>query len=320
MLTRRLLIASGAALAAGPAWPQQWPQRPVRLIVPFPAGGLTDGVARLIGNALGESLGKPFVAENMGGAGGAIAARTVARAGADGYTLFLASLPQIGILPALEDAAYDPIKDFTPISNIASTPFVLMVNTRVPARTVLEFVEFVRARPGQITYASAGVGSLAHLSMALFLKRAGIEMIHVPYKGGAPAVADLVAGHVDAYFGNRTDAVQQLPSGRIRLIAVSDEKRSAQFPEVPTVAESGYPGFRTITWNGLMGPAGLSEALVDKLAVEVQRAVRSEVIVRSFMSFGVDPIGDSPREFAATIAADVPLWAEAVRITGAKSQ
>jgi tripartite-type tricarboxylate transporter receptor subunit TctC len=195
-----------------------------------------------------------------------------------------------------------------------------MVNTHVPAGTVSEFVEFVRARPGRITYASAGVGSLAHLSMALFLKRAGIDMIHVPYKGGAPAVADLVAGHVDAYFGNRTDAVQQLPSGRIRLIAVSDDKRSAQFPDVPTVAESGYPGFRTITWNGLMGPAGLPEALVDKLAAEVQRAVRSEAIVRSFSTFGVDPIGDTPPEFAATIAADVPLWADAVRIAGAKSR
>ena len=187
MMTRRLLLASVPALAtllmATSAWAEQWPQRPIRMIVPFPAGGLTDGIARLIGQRLGENLGQPFVLENMGGAAGAIAARTVARASADGYTLLMASLPQIGILPAVEDVSYDPIKDFAPISNIASAPFVLMVNSTVPAKTLSEFVDYVRSHPGQITYASSGIGSLAHLSMALFLKRAGLDMIHVPYKG-----------------------------------------------------------------------------------------------------------------------------------------
>lgn len=322
MMTRRLLLASVPALAtllmATSAWAEQWPQRPIRMIVPFPAGGLTDAIARLIGQRLGENLGQPFVLENMGGAAGAIAARTVARASADGYTLLMASLPQIGILPAVEDVSYDPIKDFAPISNIASAPFVLMVNSTVPAKTLSEFVDYVRSHPGQITYASSGIGSLAHLSMALFLKRAGLDMIHVPYKGGAPAVTDLVAGHVAAYFGTRTDAVQQFQTGMIRLIAVSDYKRSAQFPDVPTVAESGYPGFRTITWNGLMAPAKTPQAIIDKLANEVQRAMKSEPFLRSLANIGVDPIGDGPETFAATIAADVPLWADAVSTARAK--
>jgi tripartite-type tricarboxylate transporter receptor subunit TctC len=324
MRTRRLLLAliAAAAMASttAPALSQQWPQKPIRMIVPFPPGGLTDGIARLLGRQLSEGLGQPLVMENMGGAAGAIAASTVARAPPDGYTLFLGSLTQIAVVPALEDVSYDPVKDFAPISNIASAPFVLMVSSTVPARTPKEFAEYVRARPGRITYASAGVGSISHLSMALFLKRAGIDMIHVPYKGGAQAITDLVGGHVAAYFGTRTDAVQQLNPGTIRPLAVSDEKRSAQFPDVPTVGESGYPGFRTITWNGLMAPAMTPKAIIDKLAGAAQRTVKSSAFVQSLANIGVDPIGDSPAEFAATIAADVPLWAEAVRLAGVKPQ
>ena len=322
MITRRLLLTLLAGMTTltvtTPALSKQWPQKPVRVIVPFPPGGLTDGIARLMGQRLSESLGQLFVMENMGGAAGAIAAGTVARAPADGYTLFVGSLTQLAVVPALEDVSYDPVKDFAPVSNIASAPFIFMVNSSVPAKTLKEFVDYVRAQPGRITYASAGIGSIAHLSMALFLKRAGIDMIHVPYKGGAPAITDLVGGHVAAYFGTRTDAVQQLDAAAIRLLAVSDEKRSIQFPDVPTVAESGYPGFRTITWNGLMAPAGTPKAIIDKLAGEVRRAVKDHAFVQSLANIGVDPIGDSPTEFAATIAADLPLWAEAVHIAGVK--
>jgi tripartite-type tricarboxylate transporter receptor subunit TctC len=324
MMTRRQLFrligATAATSIAAPALSQQWPQKPIKMIVPFPPGGLTDGIARLLGRQLSEGLGQPIVMENMGGAAGAIAASTVARAPADGYTLFLGSLTQIAVVPALEGVSYDPVKDFTPISNIASAPFVLMVNPSVPAETLKEFVDYVRRQPGRIPYASSGIGSIAHLSMALFLKCAGIAMIHVPYKGGAQAITDLVGGHVAAYFGTRTDAVQQFRAGAIRLLAVSDERRSAQFPDVPTVGESGYPGFRTTTWNGLMAPARTPELIIDKLAGEAQRAVKGQAFSQSLANIGVDPIGDSPVEFAATIAADVPLWAEAVRVAGIKPQ
>jgi tripartite-type tricarboxylate transporter receptor subunit TctC len=324
MKTRRLFLtlfaAAAAAGMAAPALSQPWPQKPIRMIVPFAPGGLTDGIARLLGRQLSESLGQPFIMENMGGAAGTIAAATVARAPADGYTLFLGSLVQMAVAPALENVSYNSEKDFAPISDIGSAPFVLMVSSTIPANNLKEFVEYVRARPGQITYSSAGVGSLSHLSMALFLKRAGLDMIHVPYKGGAPAIADLIGGHVAAYFGTRTDAVQQQGAGTIRLLAVSGEMRSTQFPNVPTVAESGYPGFRTIAWNGLMAPSQTPKAIIDKLVGEAQRAVKGQAFIRSLASIGVDPIGDGPAEFAATIAADVPLWAEAVRIAGVKPQ
>ncbi len=324
MITRRSFLALSAAAttfgSSAPVWSQQWPQKAVRLIVPFPPGGLTDGIARLLGQRLSENLGTPFVIENVGGAAGAIAAGNVARAPADGYTLFLASLTQIGVVPALEHVSYNPASDFAPISDVANAPFVLMVNALVPPRTLQEFVVYVRARPGELTYASAGTGSLSHLSMALFLKRAGIEMIHVPYKGGASAITDVVGGHVAAHFGTRTDAVQQFQGGMIRLLAVSGENRSSQFPEVPTVAESGYPGFHTITWNGLMAPARTAKAIIDRLAGEVRRLTKDPTFVQSLGNIGVDPIGDSPEEFAATIAADIRLWAEAVRIAGLEAR
>jgi tripartite-type tricarboxylate transporter receptor subunit TctC len=314
-----LAAVAGAIAIAAPAQAQQWPQRPVRVIVPFPAGGLTDGIARLLSRRLSERFGQTFVVENMGGAAGAIAASTVARAPPDGYTLLVASLTQIGVVPALENVSYDPVRDFAPISSIASAPFVLMVRPDFPARTLNELVDYIRSRPGRITYASAGVGSVAHLSMALLLQRAGGEMIHVPYKGGAPAIVDLIAGHVATYFGNRTDAVPHFKAGTIRLLAVSDESRSAQFPDVPTVAESGYPGFRTITWNGLMAPARTPDAVIDRLAGEVQRAVKDKAFLESLANFGVDPVGDGPKEFAALIKTEIPKWAEAVAISGAKA-
>jgi tripartite-type tricarboxylate transporter receptor subunit TctC len=324
MKTRSLLLTLIATAATAgvtaPVLAQPWPQQPIRMIVPFAPGGLTDGIARLLGRQLSESLGQPFIMENMGGAAGTIAAVTVAHAPADGYTLFLASLVQIAVAPALENVSYNSEKDFAPISDIGSAPFVLMVSSTVPANNLKEFVEYVRARPGQITYSSAGVGSLSHLSMALFLKRAGLDMIHVPYKGGAPAIADLVGGHVAAYFGTRTDAVQQRGAGTIRLLAVSGEMRSTQFPDVPTVAESGYPGFRTIAWNGLMAPRQTPKAIIDKLAGEAQRAVKNQAFIQSLANIGVDPIGDGPAQFAATIATDVPLWADAVRVAGVKPQ
>jgi tripartite-type tricarboxylate transporter receptor subunit TctC len=322
MVTRRAFLMSTAALATLPALSARadaWPTRPIRLIVPFPPGGLTDGIARITAQRLEERLGQPFVPENEPGASGAIAAATVARAPADGYTLFVGSLTQIAVIPALRPVSYDPVKDFAPISNIASAPFVLMINADMPTRTVAEFVAYVRQRPGQLSYGSAGPGSTVHLTMALFLERAGLSMVHVPYKGGAQVLPDLMAGRIAAYFGTRTDAMQQGQSEKVRLLAVSDDSRSPQFPEVPTVAESGYPGFRTRTWNGLMAPAGTPQPIIDRLAEEVRRAVADPAFIDKLAKIGVDPVGGDPKSFAATIAADMPLWANAVRVAGLKS-
>src|SRR5215207_6992663 len=197
MTTRRGfmgLLTIAAFGLDGRAHAQRWPEKPVRVIVPFSAGGLTDGIARLVSQRLAENLDQAFVIENMAGGAGTIAARTVARAPADGYTIFLASLTQIGVLPAIEDVAYDPVKDFAPVSNVASTPFVLMVHPSFPARTLSEFVDHVRAHRGKLAYGSAGAGSVSHLAMALLLKRADLSMIHVPYRGGSQVIPDLVAG------------------------------------------------------------------------------------------------------------------------------
>jgi tripartite-type tricarboxylate transporter receptor subunit TctC len=322
MTTRRKVLAWMAAGLAIPvaAQAQTWPQKPVRIIVPFAPGGNTDGIARVIAHRLGETLAQQFVVENRPGANGSLAGETVARAAGDGYTLFMAALPQIAILPALTKAPYDPVKDFAPISNVGTNPFVLTVNPSFPAKTLPEFVDYVRSQPGKLSYGSGGVGSLAHLTMVLFLRAAKLDMTHVPYKGGGPAMADVVAGHLPLTFGNLSEALPHAKNGTVRLIAVTSEKRIKQLPDVPTVAESGYPGFRTVTWNGLMAPAATPKEIVDKLAHEVALAVKDPAVAQRLVDYGVDPLGEGPDAFAATIAEDIRLWAEAVRIAGATLQ
>jgi tripartite-type tricarboxylate transporter receptor subunit TctC len=316
-----IVIAAILSLAvAAPADAGHWPERPVRVIVPFAAGGYTDGIGRITSEWLADRLGQSFVVENLLGAGGVIASKALARAPADGYTIMMTTLPQVAIAPALEDVPYNPLKDFAPISNVASAPFVLMVNAGVPVKTLKEFIDYVHARPGQLTFASASAGSQSHFTMVMLIKRAGLDMVHVPYKGGALAMIDLAAGRVTAYFGTRTDAVEQAQSGMIRLLAVSGDERSPQFPDVPTVAESGYPGFRSIAWNGLTAPAGTPVSAIDTLAGEVKRATQDEGFVRKLANIGADPIGDDPQHFAATIAADIPLWADVVRQSEVKQQ
>ena len=317
------LFAFTALLALGaldPAQSQTWPQRPVTVVVPFAAGGNTDGIGRSIAQWLSDRLGQQFVVENRGGAGGAIAAEMVAKAPADGYTLFVAALPQIAIVPAISQTRYDPVKDFAPISVVGTNPFVLAVNKDVPVKSVPEFIDYVRKAPQPLSYASAGIGSLNHLSMALFLKFAGIDMIHVPYNGNAPAMSDVVAGHVPAIFTNLSDALPQAAAGSIRLIGVSSETRAAQIPGVPTVAEQGFPTFKTRTWNALMAPAKTDPAIIARVATEVAAAAKDPGFDERLNHLGVDPLGNSPAEFAALIAADIPFWAEAVRVAGVKEQ
>ena len=320
MIARRqlplIIAALGVIALASPAWAQEWPQKPVKIIVPFAPGGNTDSIARVIGQRLSETLGQLFVIENKPGANGAIAAEFVARSPADGYTLFLAAAPQIATLPLLTKTSYDPVKDFDPVSNIGSNPFVLTVNSDFPAKTLKDFVERIRAEPNKISYASGGNGSLGHLTMALFLKRAGLEMIHVPYRGGGPAIADTVAGHIPVYFANLSEALPHAAGGKIRLLAVSGAKRSAQIPDVPTVSESGFPGFQSLTWNGILAPVGTPKDIVHRLAHEVSLAVKDPVIVKSLSNLGVDPLGEQPAQFAATIATDIAIWSETIKTAG----
>jgi tripartite-type tricarboxylate transporter receptor subunit TctC len=305
---------SSAALA------QAWPQRPVTVIVPFSAGGNTDGIARMTAQRLGTAFGKPFIVENRPGASGAIAAELSKRASPDGYTLFVAPLPVMAVVPAVSNVRYDPQKDFVPISNIATNPFALVVNNDIPVKTLSEFVDYVRANNRQLSYGSAGPGSLNHLSMALFLKRAGVEMIHVPYKGNAPALADVMAGHIAAMFSNLPDALAQAKGGTVRLLAISSQARSPLVPDVPTVSESGYPNFNVLTWNGLMAPTGTPQDIIDRIAHEIAVAVKDPKFVSQLADFGVDPLGNTPAEYKAMLANDIPIWAEAVDVAGVKQQ
>jgi tripartite-type tricarboxylate transporter receptor subunit TctC len=318
MAGRSLLAAALLAGFTSLAAAQEWPQRPVTLVVPFAAGGNTDGIARMAAQALSDSFGKSFVVENRPGAGGAIAADAVAKAQPDGHTLLIAALPVMAVVPAINKVKFDPQKDFAPISNIATNPFVIVVNKDIPVKTLAEFVAYVKARNGQLSYGSAGVGSLNHLSMALFLKRAGLEMTHVPYKGNAPALGDVVAGHIPAMFSNLSDALPQAAAGNVKMIAVSSEKRSPAAPAVPTVIESGYPDFNVLTWNGLMAPAGTPPDIVNKISQAIAKAVADPKFARQLTEMGADPLGSTPEEYKAMLARDIATWKEAVEIAGVK--
>jgi tripartite-type tricarboxylate transporter receptor subunit TctC len=310
--TLALCGSCAAALA------QAWPQRPIRLVVPFAAGGNTDNIARLTADQLARTLGQVVVVDNKPGGNGIIAADLVAKAPADGYTLLMAPMPLMAVLPAVTRVAYDPIRDYAPVSNIGSNPFVLAIHASVPARTVGEFVAYIKEHPGKFNYASGGAGSVSHLSSNLFLRRAGLDMIHVSYKGGAPALADLLGGQVQMYFGNLSELAPHAQSGRIRIIGVSGARRASQLPEVPTIAESGYPGFHTVTWNGLVAPAGTPAAAIARLAKDAQAICAAPDAALHLNQIGVDPLCSTPAEFAATIKSDIAAWADAVRAADLK--
>ena len=299
---------------------QDWPVRPIKLIVPFAAGGNTDSIARLVSERLTSSLGQPVVVENKLGAGGGIAAEFVAKASPDGYTLLMAAMPIMAILPVINKTNYDPIRDFQPISNIGSNPFVMGVHKSIPANNVQEFVSFVKKNPGKFNFASGGSGSVSHLTPALFLKRADLDMTHIAYKGGAPAVADLLSGNVQMYFGNLSELQPHVSGGLIKIIGVSSDRRASQLPLVPTIAESGYPGFKTVTWNGLMAPANTPQGVVQKLSDAVKEMMSSEATRQRLFSLGVDPIGNTPKEFADTVKLDITIWSEAAKAANLKME
>ena len=292
----------------------------MRIVVPFAPGGNTDGIARLIAQPLGETFGQLFVVENRPGAAGAIAAKAVARAPADGHTLLMGTPSQIAIIPAMTKTPYDPVKDLAPISVVGTNPYVLVVHAGIPARTLAELAAYARRQPDKLAYAAPVFGGLSHLSMLLFLKRAGLEMTPVSYKGGAAPLADVVAGHVPIYFATLSEAVSQARGGAIRLLAVSSENRVPQIADVPTFAESGFPGFKVLTWNGLMAPAGVPKETIDRIAKEVSRAVKDAKFAERLAAFGIDPLGNTPVEFAAMIAADIAMWSEAIKIAGVQEK
>jgi len=313
MKTIGLCFVAAFALT-GISHAQSWPQKPIKVVVPFPPGGVTDSIARITADWLSPRLGQPVIAENRPGASGAIAAEFVARAEPDGYTLLSAATPQLAVVPYVQKISYDPVKDFAPVSIVGTNPFALGCNNeKMPPRNLTEFVAYVKERQGQLSFASAGTGSVGHLTMALFLARAGLKMEAVLYKGGGPAMADVIAGHVPCYFGNLNEIIPHAGGGRIKVLAVSGESRAPQLPQVPTVAEQGFPGFRTVTWNGYVAPAATPRPIVERIAREIAAGCKDAAFVERLNKIGVDPVCGTPAEFARAIKEDLSTWKEAVQ-------
>jgi tripartite-type tricarboxylate transporter receptor subunit TctC len=319
--SRRQLLATAAAFAASLAGPsafaQTWPAKPVRVLVGFAAGGNIDNLARVTCARLSEVFGQQFVVENRVGAMGTIAAADVVRAAADGHTFFWAGTGTVSIFPALGKPKYDTLKDLAPVSLIGTSPQVLIVTGKLPIKTLQEFVAYVKERPKQLAYAGGGgPGSVSNLLMALFLKRAGLEMNAVSYRGTAPALTDIIGGHVPAMFIPLPEALPQASTGAVRMLALSDDRRAPQAKEVPTVAESGFPGFRGVSWNGMMAPAGTPRPIIDRVAGEFIKATKDPQFIAQLDKYGASPLGLTPEEFAKFLQEDTALWAEAVKIAG----
>ena len=317
---RRLLLLLLFSVWANASLAQAWPQKPVKVIVPFPPGGVTDSIARITADWLTQRLGQPVIVENRPGASGAIAAELVARAEPDGYTLFSAATPQLAIVPHVQKVSYDPLKDFAPISIVGTNPFALGCNRKLAATSLKQLVDYARAHPGELSYASPGSGSVGHLTMELFLARAGLKMEAVLYKGGGPAIADVVAGHVPCYFGNLNEILPHAGGGKINVLAVSGEARAPQLPQVPTVAEQGYPGFRTVTWNGYVAPSATPKSIVERLSREIAAGCKDAAFAARLEKIGVDPVCGTPAEFERAVRDDLALWKEAVQAAGIKPQ
>ncbi|HEX4332387.1 MAG TPA: tripartite tricarboxylate transporter substrate binding protein [Usitatibacter sp.] len=315
-LSRELpfLVVSLLALFAGPACAQDtWPSKPVRIIVPFAAGGVADLVPRLVGQKLSEKWGQPVVVENKAGAAGNIGMGEGARAAPDGYTLVLAPTGNLTVNQFLFKLPFDTAKDLAPVTVLATSPNVLVVNPSVPAKTFGELIAYAKANPGKLNFASPGAGSGAHLAGELLNIDAGIQAQHVPYKGLAPAVADLLGGQVQMMFAGISTVIQYVKNGKLVALAIASPKRSPQLPDVPTVAESGLPGFDVTSWYGLVTRAGTPPAIIEKVQRDAAEALRDPEVRNKLASLGLEPVGNTPAQFGEMISAESRKWGDIVR-------
>ncbi len=316
-LSRRHVLLAACALPAA-AW-AGYPDRPLRLVVPFPPGGAADLMARGLAQHLGPALGQQVIVDNRGGAGGTLAAEIVARAPADGYTLLFGTMGTQAINPALyPKLRYDPLKDFVPITTTHITPRVLVIGPSLHVTTVAEFISLARANPGKLSYGSAGNGSSSHLAGALFESLAGVQMLHVPYKGSAPLLTDLLAGRVDATFDSFTVYEEHIKSGRVHALAVTSRTRMAALPQMPTLAEAGLTGYEVSNWLGLLAPAGTPKEVVVRLHAAATRAMADPAMVRQLAALGIEPAISTPAEFTALISSEIARWARIVKSSGAR--
>ena len=323
--SRRGFLRAAAGIAAAGAVPSRlfaegYPTRNVTLVVPFPPGGSPDILARLLGRKLSEVLGRPFVVENRAGAGGSIAAEMVARAPADGHTLMMGHVGtlavNVGIYP---DLKYDPLRSFAPISMVASVNNLLVVNPALPVASVKELIDHARANPGKLNYASGGIGSAAHIAMAAFADAAGIELLHVPYRGTNPAVTDVIAGHVQLTLTGATVLLEQVRNGKLRALGVAGPNRLAVAPQIPAIAET-LPGFEANQWYGVVAPAGTPPAIVERLNAEIRAAMTSPDVVEALARDGADVWVGSPAEFHDYVAKEIVRWGDLIRRAGIRAK
>ena len=307
------------ALVAGAVVAQQWPSKPIKWVVPFAPGGTTDILARTIGEKLSVTLGQPIIVDNKPGAGGGVGADQVAKSPADGYTIMGGTISTHAINASLySNLPYDPVRDFAPITLIVRVPNMLVVNPELPAKDVRELIALLKASPGKYSFASSGNGTSQHLSGELFKTMTGVEMQHIPYRGSPPALADVVGGQVAMTFDNITTAWPLVKGGKLRALAVTTAKRSPIAPDVPTLAESGLPGYEIGSWQGVFAPAGVSTEIVKRLNTEIVRIINAPDVRQKLVDMGAEPAPNTPEEFAAMVKAEVAKWADVVRKSGAK--
>jgi tripartite-type tricarboxylate transporter receptor subunit TctC len=312
-------LAAVLALIAAGAAAQNYPTKPIRLVVPFPPGGTTDILAREVGQRLSASLGQTVVIDNRPGAGGNIGAELVAKSAPDGYTLLMCTVSTHAINPNLyAKLPYDHVADFAPVILVASVPNVLEVTPSLPVNSVADLIKLAKEKPGQINFASSGSGTSIHLSGELFKTMAGVDMTHVPYKGSAPALTDLIGGQVQVMFDNLPSSLPQIKAGKLRAIAVTSAQRAPALPNVPTIAESGLPGFEATSWFGVVAPAGTPPAIVARLNADLNQWLQTPEAREKLLAQGAAAAGGSPEQFAAYIRAETEKWAKVVKASGAK--
>ena len=315
----RWLMMAAALCAAPPSLAQSFPEKPIRFIVGFTPGGPSDILARALGQKLGERWSQQVVIENRPGAGGNVAAEAVARSAPDGYTWLLGNNSILATNQSLyRSLGYDPVKDFAPVALVAVQPNILVVNPQLPVKSVKELISFARQHPGKLNYASSGSGAAAHLAGELFKTMAGVDLVHVPYKGAQPALTDVIAGQVQVMFATSASVIPFIHAGKLRALAVTTARRSPSVPDLPTVSEAGVPGFEAITWHGVVVPAVTPPTLVERLNRDIVSALAQADLRERLAALGAEVHAGTPREFADYIASEIPKWSKVVRDSGAR--
>ena len=317
---KRWMSAAVVAGAAAAAAAQNFPAKPITTVVGFEPGGGTDTTARIVAPTLGELLGQQVVVENRAGAGGNIAVDYVAKSAPDGYTLVLANVGSLAVNPHILKTPYDPLKDLAPISMASVFPNVLVVQPSLPVKTVQDYVKLAKEKPGQLTYASSGIGGAGHLAGELLKLMAKIDIVHVPYKGGGPAMQGFLGGQVDSFFATPVSSVAQIKAGKARAIATTGPERDKLMPDVPTIAESGFRGYEAVNWYGYLAPAKTPKEIIDRLAGDIRKALADPKVIAALHKTGVEPVAMSPEEFGRYIKREYDTWGKVVKDAGIKAQ